>query len=178
MSHLPTDAVQQFRLYFATTISHHHQHQSLFNIFTLSFSSSSPLFTLNCSVYSRPKPTIHHKTVPGVRLQLDEDEDEDEEMNSTHRTTSNEEVKEGRRKIGLEVKLLSVDLDTEGIYRCVATTEGIFENVRQQMTVAVFSEYTLIKRLSFLFFFCFFPPPLMTSSSSSSVLLTHHLTLI
>lgn len=87
---------------------------------------------LNCSVYSLPEPTIHHKTVPGVRLHL-----EDEEMiNSNINMTNDEE----RSKIGEEVKLLSVDLDTEGIYRCVVTTEPFFQIVRQLMTVAVFSE--------------------------------------
>lgn len=63
---------------------------------------------------------------------------------------TNEEVEEKRRKIGEEVKLLSVDLDTEGIYRCVVTTEGIFMVVRQQMTISVFSE-CLMKKIDFLF---------------------------
>lgn len=77
--------------------------------------------------------------MPGVRLYM-----ENEGM-------INKTNEEKRRKIGEEVKLLSVDLDTEGIYRCVVTTEGIFMVVRQQMTVAVFSKCLMEEIEAFCF---------------------------
>lgn len=74
-------------------------------------------------------PTIHHKTtVPGVRLLV-------EEENESWKTSGNQVEFEDAT-----VTLLDVDLDTEGSYRCVATADGIFEAVRQQITVAVFSK--------------------------------------
>lgn len=66
--------------------------------------------------------------MPGVRLLV---EDEDEDSWKSGNQVNFEDA---------TVTLLDVDLDTEGSYRCVATADGIFEAVRQQITVVVFSK--------------------------------------
>lgn len=72
------------------------------------------LFTL----VSSPHETIHHKTLPGIRV----------------------DTEQGNQQTGKEVKLLEIELATEGTFRCEAITDDTFQVVRLKLDLVVFGK--------------------------------------
>jgi len=70
------------------------------------------LFTLVLS----PLETIHHKTLPGIVLDLT-----------------------AQSKTGKAVVIINVDLNTEGTFRCEVVTDETFQVVRHELHLSVFS---------------------------------------